>query len=432
MLIRLNTPKSLAHEILIAPPLQNFKVLHSAQDLSSQRQYWGWIRSESLIATLEIEISPNTACLDSLSFQTEKPTACQVQEILALLLQELNLKRLEAHCDRETRLLFEELSWASLPLNAEETLWKVFWINAKRVIQADFDWGPLPIQKLELPEFQKASKEVFVLRTDLNHPLLSGNKWFKLAENLRFALANEIDSIGSFGGAWSNHLFSLAAAGHLFGFETVAMVRGEAPLNPNPVLKSCLRWGMKIHWLDRSSYRQKHHPDFLAQLKQDWPNTFWIPEGGSNLKGVRGCKTILNHLPASFDVIVSPVGTGSTLAGLIAAAPPTSQVIGIPVLKQGEYLQTEVERFLKLLQVQNSAKWKLETTYHAGGYAKVSPQFRHWLTEFASQIPFPLEPVYSGKAFWGLMQILENQVFSQTEKKILFVHTGGIYPWNLS
>lgn len=274
-----------------------------------------------------------------------------------------------------------------------------------------------------------------ILRADLVHPLLSGNKAFKLHYPLQVARHKGKRQLLSFGGAWSNHLFSLAAAGMLFGFETIGLLRGEEPLQPNPVLMAMREMGMLTHWLDRQSYRLRHDPDFLAELQQRYPDALLIPEGGAGLDGARGAAQMLRGLPPSIDLLACAVGTGTTLAGLISAAPAHCHVLGLAVLKGADYLRPEIQGWLQALGRAQElattpalAHWQLETRFHGGGYAKVPAELAAFVRAFSCPT-LPLEPVYTGKAFWGLWQMIERGELPPGTREICFVHTGGIYAW---
>lgn len=289
----------------------------------------------------------------------------------------------------------------------------------------------LVFERFEHPLLSERGLQLQVLRADLVHPLLSGNKAFKLHYPLQVARQMGKRQLLSFGGAWSNHLFSLAAAGMLFGFETLGLLRGEEPLQPNPVLLAMREMGMLTQWLDRQTYRLRHDPAFLAELQQRYPEALIIPEGGAGLDGARGAAEMLRGLPPSTDLLVCAVGTGTTLAGLISAAPAHCQVLGLAVLKGADYLRPEIQGWLQALAREREpggplASWQLETRFHGGGYAKVPPELAAFVQDFSCPT-LPLEPVYTGKAFWGLWQMIERGELPPDTRQICFVHTGGIY-----
>lgn len=293
----------------------------------------------------------------------------------------------------------------------------------------------LVFERFEHPLLSERGLQLQVLRADLVHPLLSGNKAFKLHYPLQVARDKGKRQLLSFGGAWSNHLFSLAAAGMLFGFETIGLLRGEEPLQLNPVLLAMREMGMQTQWLDRQTYRLRHDPAFWADLQMSYPDALLIPEGGAGLDGARGAAEMLRGLPPSIDLLACAVGTGTTLAGLISAAPAHCQVLGLSVLKGGDYLRPEIQCLLQALASAQEqelaptpamANWQLETRFHGGGYAKVPSELAAFVQDFSCPT-LPLEPVYTGKAFWGLWQMIKRGELPPGTREICFVHTGGIY-----
>lgn len=299
------------------------------------------------------------------------------------------------------------------------------------LLVADFEWPPLPLIPFKHPLLQARGLQLEILRADLIHPLLSGNKAFKLFYFLHVAQQQHKRQLLSFGGAWSNHLYALAAVGQLLGFETIGLLRGEEPASPNPVLQGMRQMGMQTRWLDRQAYRLRHDPDFLERLQQRYPEALIIPEGGAGPQGAQGAAHMLKALPPSVDLVACAVGTGTTLAGLITAAPPHCHVWGLAVLKGADNLLPAIDSCLQAL-AQNMRRpwpsWHLETRFHGGGYAKVTPALASFVQAFSCP-NLPLEPVYTGKAFWGLWQLIERGELPAGTRRICFVHTGGIYPW---
>ncbi|MDB9378766.1 1-aminocyclopropane-1-carboxylate deaminase/D-cysteine desulfhydrase, partial [Nodularia sphaerocarpa] len=228
-------------------------------------------------------------------------------------------------------------------------------------------------QPIENEITRRAGVELSVLRLDSMHPLVNGNKWFKLKYNLLEAKQQNLTTLLTFGGAYSNHIFATAAAGHLFGFRTIGVIRGEERLPLNPTLSFATQQGMQLVYLNRETYRQKHTEDFHG-----FGEVLIIPEGGSNLNGVRGCTEIVSDA-GDFDTICLACGTGTTLAGIALSLNQGQRVIGFPVLKKGEFLAQEIDNLLRNyldsgLPALNSspAPWELMCDYHFGGYAKVN------------------------------------------------------------
>jgi 1-aminocyclopropane-1-carboxylate deaminase len=258
-----------------------------------------------------------------------------------------------------------------------------------------------------------------MLRLDLLHPEISGNKWFKLKYNLEAAKAAGKTHIVTFGGAWSNHIAATAAACQMAGLPCTGVIRGEAAPVLSLTLQQAQRYGMQLHFISREAYRQKEQTNW----EQLFPGSFIIPEGGHNAAGAKGCKEILPLVPyQSFTHIACAAGTGTTLAGLINSALSTQEVLGFPVLKGAGYLQQEVEQLLEHpVQVQ----WRLLHDFHQGGYARVTPELTAFINTFYRETQIPLDIIYTGKMAMGLQQLVQQGYFP-TGSRILLIHTGGL------
>jgi 1-aminocyclopropane-1-carboxylate deaminase/D-cysteine desulfhydrase-like pyridoxal-dependent ACC family enzyme len=212
-----------------------------------------------------------------------------------------------------------------------------------------------PVQFLADP-FPTVSDQLpirlFLKRDDLLHSLVSGNKWRKLKYNLLAARSGQYTTLLTFGGAYSNHLYATAAAGQVFGFNTIGVVRGEemadAPLNQT--LSFCRAQGMRLHFVSRAEYRQKEEPAFLASLIAQFGPCYVLPEGGTNELALRGTAEIMTEILEQMghppDYVCCPVGTGGTLIGLTKTAPPETTVLGFLALKVPDFQLPEQVRAL--------------------------------------------------------------------------------------
>ncbi|MCG6135349.1 MAG: pyridoxal-phosphate dependent enzyme [Nostoc sp. LLA-1] len=283
-----------------------------------------------------------------------------------------------------------------------------------------------------------AGVELFVLRLDCLHPLVNGNKWFKLKYNLLEAKQQNLTTLLTFGGAYSNHIFATAAAANLFSFRTIGVIRGEERLPLNPTLSFATKQGMQLVYLDRATYRQRHTQELQADLRQRFGDVFIIPEGGSNLNGVRGCMEILKDINI-FDTICLACGTGTTLAGIALSQHQKQRVIGFPVLKNGAFLAEEIDSLItnylaSELPVLNTtpATWELMCDYHFGGYAKINDELLHFCQQFEAAHDVPLDYVYTAKMFYGVMDLIQKGFFTQgntdgkLRSRLLLIHTGGL------
>ncbi|AKD02548.1 pyridoxal-phosphate dependent enzyme [Pontibacter korlensis] len=285
--------------------------------------------------------------------------------------------------------------------------------------------GEAPLQKLEDSLLQEQSVTLWVKREDLLHPHISGNKWRKLKYNLQEAKQQGYDTLLTFGGAYSNHIAATAAAGREYGFNTIGIIRGEEHLPLNPTLSFATSCGMQLHYISREKYRLKNEPDFLEELQRQFGKVYLLPEGGTNLLAVKGCTEIVQDIPLEYDYICCAAGTGGTLAGIVASLEGEKQVLGFPALKGGEFLQQEVEELVIAYGGQSYSNWQLITDYHFGGYAKIKPELIAFMEQFKQQHYIPLEPVYTGKMFYGLFDLIRKGYFKRGST-IVAVHTGGL------
>ncbi|GAX35990.1 1-aminocyclopropane-1-carboxylate deaminase/D-cysteine desulfhydrase [Nodularia sp. NIES-3585] len=286
-------------------------------------------------------------------------------------------------------------------------------------------------QPIENEISRRAGVELSVLRLDSMHPLVNGNKWFKLKYNLLEAQQQNFTTLLTFGGAYSNHIFATAAAGNLFGFRTIGVIRGEQRLPLNPTLSFAVQQGMQVVYLNRETYRQKHTQELHEDLRQRFGDVFIIPEGGSNLNGVRGCTEIVSDAE-EFDFICLACGTGTTLAGIALALNQKKRVIGFPVLKKGEFLAQEIDNLLNNYldsglpaPKYTSAPWELKCDYHFGGYAKVNDKLLIFSKECNQKHGISLDYVYTVKMFYGVMDLIQSKFFKKGDR-LLLVHTGGL------
>ncbi|MFP2770047.1 1-aminocyclopropane-1-carboxylate deaminase/D-cysteine desulfhydrase [Oceanisphaera sp. KMM 10153] len=284
---------------------------------------------------------------------------------------------------------------------------------------------PSPLQRLCHPLLEQHRLTLWIKRDDLLHHLISGNKWRKLKYTLRQALSEQARGVLSFGGAYSNHLHALAAAGHKLGLPTVGMVRGEPDSN-NPTLDDARRWGMALEFVDRQQYRRRQDADWLAELALGYPGYLIIPEGGSCPQALPGVAELWQELwpeLPELDEVILPVASGGTLAGLLSARPAATRVRGYAVLKGAGWLAEEVCRLYPPAALDSG--WQLELSHHGGGYAKNSAADKAAITELAAQLKVPLEPIYSGKALLGLFRDITAGRYA-AGSRLLFLHTGGM------
>ncbi|MPY63896.1 1-aminocyclopropane-1-carboxylate deaminase/D-cysteine desulfhydrase [Streptomyces spongiae] len=270
---------------------------------------------------------------------------------------------------------------------------------------------PSPLHHIEDERFGRRGVRLMVKRDDLIHPELVGNKWRKLAPNLRAAAGRQVVT---FGGAYSNHLRATAAAGRLLGLPTIGVVRGEEladrPLNPS--LARCAADGMRLRFVARSTYRHKTDPETLAAILRtaDAEDAYVVPEGGSNSLAVRGCQELGEELRGRADVVALACGTGGTLAGLSAGLAPGQRALGVPVLRGG-FLTAEVHALQQRAFGGPRGDWSLDDRFHFGGYARTTPELDAFAEEFEQRHGLPVERLYVAKMLYGLVTLAEEGAF---------------------
>ncbi|MBD0777345.1 1-aminocyclopropane-1-carboxylate deaminase/D-cysteine desulfhydrase [Maribacter sp. ANRC-HE7] len=276
-------------------------------------------------------------------------------------------------------------------------------------------------QKINLPILESKRISLFIKREDRIHPFISGNKYRKLKYNTRKAISEKFDTLLTFGGAYSNHIAATACAAQENGLQSVGVIRGEElafKWRDNPTLATAAEMGMQLKFVPRSIYKNKHTSEFSAYLKSEYNDFYLLPEGGTNDLAVKGCEEILTEGDKDFDIICSSVGTGGTIAGIINATEPEQKVFGFPALK-GDFLKEDIRKFV------NKDNWALQTDYHFGGYAKVSVELIDFINDFKRSTQVPLDPVYTAKMLFGIMDMVNKDSF-EPGTKILAIHTGGL------
>ncbi|WP_300568096.1 pyridoxal-phosphate dependent enzyme [Flavobacterium sp.] len=260
-----------------------------------------------------------------------------------------------------------------------------------------------------------------IKREDLLHPFVSGNKFRKLKYNILKAKELHCDKLITFGGAFSNHIAAVAFACQEAQIESIGIIRGDELANKiseNPTLLFAQKCGMKFDFISRDDYQKKYSESFLTQLESKFGKHYLLPEGGTNDLAIKGCEEILTSEDADFDYICCSIGTGGTISGIINSSLPHQKIIGFPALK-GDFLKDEICKFAQ------NKNWELITDYHFGGYGKVTPELIDFINRFYKDTKIPLDPVYTSKMVFGVLDLIEKNYFP-TGSKILMIHTGGL------
>lgn len=275
--------------------------------------------------------------------------------------------------------------------------------------------------------------ELWLKREDLIHPKVSGNKWRKLKYYLEDFQQSGKTMILTFGGAFSNHLAATAALGKMMGIDTKALVRGEE-VHQNPTLDFCRAQGMVIDTLSRKKYATKDDAEFQAALAEHLPYVYVIPEGGKGPLGLKGCTEILEAVPPGFDVVCCAGGTGTTMAGLLAGGYQAHFTL-YPALKGGHFLRRAIaialDAYARVFSTSDHGKMthperlSIVEDHHFGGYGKTRPALIRFMNDFYAKYKVPLDPVYTGKMMFGIMEGIQRGQWPEGTK-ILALHTGGL------
>lgn len=281
-----------------------------------------------------------------------------------------------------------------------------------RVILQPLAW-PLP-----------SRMDVAMLRLDLLHPEVSGNKWFKLKYNIAACRSRGCDTLATFGGPWSNHIAATAAACRLAGLQAIGIIRGQEPPQRSRTLQQAEAQGMRLVFLPRSQYKERMADGMLAGpepalLGMDPAKVWWVPEGGDNAEGLRGCREILSLQPCSnFTHIACPLGTGTTLRGLQQAAAPGQQLMGFAPLKNAGALQEK-------LGASEDRALRIFATPTWGRFANPAPGLLAWMRQFRAETGVLLDMVYTARMMYAL-QDLSRQGYFPEGCRLLVIHTGGL------
>lgn len=271
------------------------------------------------------------------------------------------------------------------------------------------------------PEFFLPQKKISldVLRLDLVHPVISGNKYFKLKNYFQEAVASKASGIGTFGGAYSNHIVACAYGCKEAGIPCTGIIRGEEPASYSPTLNDAKKYGMHLHFVSRQDYKDKE------KWMKTFSDLFWINEGGYGKPGAAGIAEVFKNIPDAdkYNFIICAVGTGTMMAGLMMGAQEHQQVTGISVMKNNFSLE---EKIYGLLPGKNNMQpMQILYDYHFGGYAKRKPALIDYMNTIWKEHSLPLDFVYTAKTFYAMEALMQKNYFPENSN-ILFIHSGGL------
>ena len=270
-----------------------------------------------------------------------------------------------------------------------------------------------------ITSFSSSVVESSILRLDKLHPIVSGNKWFKLRYYIEDAIANKATTIASFGGPYSNHLVALAFAAKENNLKSIGYVRATKEDTLTPSLQEALTYGMQLEFMGRTHFQAIKNDLLKANNKEN--AVYFIDEGGYGELGAKGAATILNEYCKDYTTIIAAVGTGTMLAGLIQAAAPHQNIIGIPVLKNEKSIESEIKTLLK----DSTKQFTLLHNFHQGGYAKTNPALIAFMNQLWETEKIPSDIVYTGKLLMAVESLLKENYF-KAGTKLLVIHSGGL------
>lgn len=287
-----------------------------------------------------------------------------------------------------------------------------------QIIPQDIRLDAITTDVINIPVFSSRQIQVELLRLDRIHPLISGNKWFKLQYYLRQAKEENKKRLITFGGAWSNHIIATAAACHLFQIPCTGIIRGDKPATLSPVLTAAKSFGMELCFISRSDYASEQIPPTL-----DHPDHLIVPTGGYGSAGVNGAAEILRYCNQkdSYTHFSCAVGTGTMMAGLLKAKSKNQQVTGISVMRNNHSLENEMKQLLP----DCPPEYSLHHAYHFGGYAKYTSELIQSMNDWHRLTGIPTDFVYTGKLFFAISDLAAKGHFP-AGSKLLLIHSGGL------
>ncbi|MBH8560455.1 1-aminocyclopropane-1-carboxylate deaminase/D-cysteine desulfhydrase [Hymenobacter negativus] len=289
------------------------------------------------------------------------------------------------------------------------------------------------LQLLDEPVAAAHGVRLLLWRDDLVNLDLPGNKARKLKYNLLAARQQGHQTLLTFGGAYSNHIAAVAAAGRLQGFRTIGLIRGDEPAawaSLNPTLAQAATDGMALHYLDRTAYRRRAEPEFIAEQLARFGPAYVLPEGGTNELALPGCAELVAEIrqQVDFDALAVAVGTGGTLAGLLSGLAGQQHAVGVVALKNGGFLRAEVDALTQSTTGLTFDNYSLQTDYHFGGYAKYSVELLTFIQQFQARHGVLLDPIYTGKLLFGVLNSIGKGYFRRGST-VVAIHTGGQQAW---
>jgi 1-aminocyclopropane-1-carboxylate deaminase/D-cysteine desulfhydrase-like pyridoxal-dependent ACC family enzyme len=280
------------------------------------------------------------------------------------------------------------------------------------------------ILPIKLPNVS-TNVNVFMKRIDLVHPVISGNKWYKMKYNIDKMMKQKKETLLTFGGAFSNHIHATVEAGKAFGFKTIGLIRGEEHLPLNETLKYAVDNGMELHYINRATFRKRDSDEFLEELKKEFGDVYILPLGGTNKIALKGCAEIVEQIDIDYDYICSASGSGGTFAGIVAGLNGNKKGVVFPALKGGGFLEDVISDLVFEYRGKNFSNWSINTDFHFGGFAKLTKELVDFTIEFEKLNGFELDYIYINKMMYGISELIKSGYF-KTGETIIAIHSGGL------
>lgn len=278
------------------------------------------------------------------------------------------------------------------------------------------------VQPLHNTRWGQKGISVAILRLDAIHPVISGNKWFKLQYHLQEALQQQQKGILTFGGAHSNHLVATAAAAKQAGLLSIGIVRGEEIIQLSPALQEARQYDMQLEFITRNAYADEGA--VVKEMQKKYPGYMVVPPGGQSILGVKGAAGILSLVPAeTYTHIACSVGTGTMMTGLIQGSSPHQQVLGFSSLRISDTAHNSMLSFIR--EHTQRKDFSLFYQYHFGGYARKNEQLLQFMNELYNQYQLPTDFVYTGKLLYGITDLIDKDHFP-ANTRLLIIHSGGL------
>lgn len=277
------------------------------------------------------------------------------------------------------------------------------------------------IQSLHPAYYHRNVKAVDILRLDLVHPVVSGNKWYKLRLNVLYAQDHGFKTLLTFGGGYSNHLVAAAYTAKKAGLKCVGIVRGKYPVLTH-TLRDCVEEGMELIFVTKEDYDRQGEPEWEQQLASQFDNIYIIPEGGANEWGRKGAGLISKFIKPGYSHVVLSVGSGTTICGVRNKTDVSQHVLGFAPMRGGQYLSEYVGQHL---DASHNLNWRIFDDWHFGGFGKRNDDLVNFMNDFYQQNNIPLDIIYTSKMMYGLKSMIADNYFAK-DARILAIHSGGL------